>query len=130
MDVTAVIALIRNGLDKPHISSTKPLTHHHPTKVRQLVCLQNDDPGLSLSWEPPWNIDYMPVSDLKYEVWIQEEGSDAYTAWILFEIAHQFADRLSSNTWYLIWVRCLLSDDVKGPFNAAPLRCRTKQFAN
>ena len=130
VDIAAVISLIRNGLDKQHISSPKPQIRQRPTEVRQLVCIQNDEPGLSLSWEPPWNVEYLSVFDLKYEVWIQEEGTNIYTAWILFETSHQFADRLNSNTWYLIWVRCLLSDDVKGPFNVAPLRCRTKQYAN
>ena len=129
VDVPAVIALIRDAVDELHASATSTsLPRLHPTEVRQLACHQDDGPGLSVSWAPPWNVDYIPAPDLKYEVWIHESGFDNYTAWILFETSHQFVDRLKSNTWYLMWVRCLVSDDVHGPFNMTPLHCRTKQF--
>jgi len=128
VDIPAVLALTRDAVDQRHVFPSRSQPQLFPTEVRQLVCDQSDEAGLSVSWAPPWNVDFLPATYLKYEVWIQEDGSDDYTAWILFRTSHRFVEGLKSNTPYLIWVRCLTTDEMPGPFNKAALRCRTKQF--
>ena len=82
-------------------------------------------PSLWLSWQPPWNLRYLTLTSLRYEVWIQEHGEDAYTAWILSKTSHTFTAGLRPETHYDIWVRCVINDNMQGPFNQEHVTCHT-----
>ena len=108
-----------------------------PAVVQTLRCEGNQDrqalhnenaftpPSLWLSWQPPWNLKYLQVRNVHYEVWIQEAGQENYTAWLLSKTAHQFSMGLKPETRYNIWVRCIINDNVQGPFNQEHISCST-----
>ena len=82
-------------------------------------------PSLFVAWDPPWNVKYLAVNNVKYEVWIQESGLEHYTAWILSRTSYQFTAGLKPHVSYNIWVRCIINDTVNGPFNIEHCTCST-----
>ena len=118
---------------------------HYPTVVQHMICVGSGDvlvsetqdgtlgyrtmdayrPALKLNWDAPWNVRYMNVSAISYEVWIQDTGSDNYSAWILTRTEHRFTLGLKPHKHYSIWVRCIVDDHVLGPFNQDHITCTT-----
>ena len=107
-----------------------------PSHVRNVICesnandadrslLANKVPSLYISWEPPANLEYIDFTTLKYEVWIQERGQDDYMAWILSKCSHVFTTGIQSMTNYNIWVRCIIDEQIIGPFNVENISCST-----
>ena len=106
-----------------------------PTQVSHIECvgssrqtattLEPPPPSLDVTWEVPWNLEYLEASEVSYEVWIQESSSDHYSAWILPRPGHRFTLGLKESTTYSIWVRCILNNQVIGPFNQQHITCTT-----
>lgn len=99
-----------------------------PSHVRNVVCtgdsLVHGLPSLELSWQPPANIRFIDFGEVKYEVWIQEEGEDDYTAWILTQYQYTFTAGIQPGTNYNVWIRCIV-DGTVGPFNTNNVSCST-----
>ncbi|XP_054869843.1 protein O-linked-mannose beta-1,4-N-acetylglucosaminyltransferase 2 isoform X2 [Amphiprion ocellaris] len=72
----------------------------------------------------PWNLKYLKVREVKYEVWIQEQGENTYMPYILPQQNYTFSENIKPFTTYLVWVRCIFSKNLLGPF-ADVLMCRT-----
>ena len=108
-----------------------------PSPVQNLRCDGSEDqsalhsedafspPSLWLSWQSPWNLKFLQVRNVHYEVWIQESGQENYTAWLLSKTSHQFSMGLKPETKYNIWVRCIINDNIQGPFNQDHISCST-----
>ena len=84
----------------------------HPGRVRNVSCFSvsfssddggSDEIGLELSWQPPWNLPYMPMeisgrgstdANVQYEIVIQEQGEgELYSgAFILSATKHVFRE--------------------------------------
>lgn len=132
VDVEAIVQLItdvriaskRSGSLNEDITIEREL---FPSFVTNVTCHSDQRhtlPSLFISWKPPANIEYVNGRDVKYEVWIQEEGSEDYSAWMLTKFEHSFTAGIQPATNYAIWVRCLI-DDTVGPFNTLPVICST-----
>ena len=135
VDVDGIISLLLNN--EVHNSS---LDHHFvdesqssskqlcPSYVRNITCnassLVHGLPSLHLSWKPPANIRFINFVEVKYEVWIQEEGEDDYTAWMLTQYQYTFTAGIQPDTNYNVWIRCIV-DGVVGPFNTDHVSCST-----
>ena len=142
VDVQSVLSVINTAihnrnrllLTKPDVFLHLPYTQY-PTHVEHIECNGSGDdlyktievvpPALSLSWHSPWNLLYLNVSDVSYEIWIQESGSERYSAWILTRTQHTFTLGLKQNTQYSIWIRCILNNQIVGPFNQDHITCFT-----
>lgn len=105
-----------------------------PSLVQQILCENQTShhnirsiksPSLKISWVPPWNVEYILSDNIKYEVWLQEQGSDHYTAWILSQTSYHFTTGLKFNSKYFVWIRCILDDIFHGPFNNKQFLCNT-----
>jgi len=138
IDIGGIISLLQNSDllngqpqsvntdydDKSH-ASKKQLS---PSHVRNIICtgdnLVHGLPSLHLSWQPPANIRFINYVEVKYEVWIQEEGEDDYTAWILTQYQYTFTAGIQSGTGYNVWIRCVV-DSTVGPFNVNHVSCST-----
>ncbi|XP_074051690.1 protein O-linked-mannose beta-1,4-N-acetylglucosaminyltransferase 2 [Macrotis lagotis] len=100
----------------------------YPSKVREARCQASvqgaAEARLSVSWQRPWNLEFVKVKEVKYEVWIQEQGENAYMPYILSHQNHTFAENIKPFTTYLVWIRCIFSRNLLGPF-ADVLVCST-----
>jgi len=141
VDVEGIISLLQNNdvlnVEKP--DSSNPDGHYtddshvsskqlSPSHVRNITCtgdsLVHGLPSLQLSWQPPANIKFVHFVEVKYEVWIQEEGEDDYTAWMLTQYQYTFTAGIEPATNYSVWIRCVL-DGTVGPFNVNHVSCST-----
>ena len=83
-------------------------------------------PRISVRWEPPWNLDYLdPAETVQYEIWLQEAGKPDYSAWMMGKTEHVFDSGLTRGAVYNVWIRCVLDEDVVGPFNTELVLCNT-----
>ncbi|XP_075068507.1 protein O-linked-mannose beta-1,4-N-acetylglucosaminyltransferase 2 [Mixophyes fleayi] len=129
VDVSSLIQVIRSVVKtKPGSRKQKWANGLYPGKVRESRC-QASVPGasvtkLSVSWQIPWNLKYLKVRDVKYEVWIQEQGENTYMPYILSYQNHTFSENIKPSTTYLVWIRCIFNKTLLGPF-AEVLVCKT-----
>lgn len=144
VDTDGLVSLISKAMEEREqlLKLGLPITTHqqqhrlHPSQVLEMQCDANPDlvaasihnltpPSISLSWQPPWNVQYLKADSIKYEVWIQEQNHDHYTAWILSRTSYKFSTGLKPQTNYSIWVRCIMNDHIHGPFNKDHISCST-----
>ncbi|XP_078073042.1 protein O-linked-mannose beta-1,4-N-acetylglucosaminyltransferase 2 [Mustelus asterias] len=99
-----------------------------PGKVRDSQCqtsVQSANAAkLSISWQVPWNLKYLKVKEVKYEVWIQERGENTYMPYILPYQNYTFMENIKPFTTYQVWIRCIFNKSLLGPF-AEVLTCNT-----
>jgi len=142
IDIEAIISLLQNGdmlnAPKPHGENTDQHTVDEsmdvgikqlsPSHIRNIRCtgdsLVQGLPSLQLSWQPPANLRFINFVEVKYEVWIQEEGEDDYTAWMLTQYQYTFTAGIQPGTSYSVWIRCIV-DGTVGPFNINHVSCAT-----
>lgn len=138
VDVEGIISLLHNNevvlnAQKPDeqlvgASSYSRYKQLSPTHVRNIKCIGDNQihglPSLQLSWQVPANIRFINFDEMKYEVWIQEEGEDDYTAWMLTQYQYTFTAGIQPDTNYNVWIRCIL-DGTVGPFNVDHVSCAT-----
>ncbi|XP_077982442.1 protein O-linked-mannose beta-1,4-N-acetylglucosaminyltransferase 2-like [Glandiceps talaboti] len=141
VDISSFVNTVQEAiLEKQHskqLDGVEVNQQLYPSKVRNLTCQvvnvqsneyssedENADStnqmiGLQLSWKPPWNLPYLETSDVKYEVWIEGSDDEDYTAWILPMTEYTFTKGIKQHTTYDVWVRCLINDNIIGPFASA-----------
>lgn len=122
VDIQSLLSVIESTENKQKVLSLKeessPSDKLYPSKVINTTCQippKEHQPALWLSWKPPVNSPFLTTGDVKYEVWIQEVGSDGYVAFILDMTDYMFKDHLKRNTQYNVWVRCI-ANEIQGPF--------------
>ncbi|MEQ2189250.1 Protein O-linked-mannose beta-1,4-N-acetylglucosaminyltransferase 2, partial [Goodea atripinnis] len=123
------IMVLRDGMkNKPNLKKTKMANTVHPGRVREAHCQTSvqtpHEARLTVSWQIPWNLKYLKVREVKYEVWIQEQGENTYMPYILPQQNYTFSENIKPFTTYLVWVRCIFNKNLLGPF-ADVLTCRT-----
>ncbi|OCT75921.1 protein O-linked-mannose beta-1,4-N-acetylglucosaminyltransferase 2 isoform X1 [Xenopus laevis] len=100
----------------------------YPGKVRESKCQASaqgtSEAKLFVSWQIPWNLKFLKVRDVKYEVWIQEQGENSYMPYILSQQNYTFSENIKPFTTYLVWIRCIFNKTLLGPF-AEVLVCST-----
>lgn len=129
VDVASFLQVLREGLKaKPVLKKSKLSGTLHPGRVRDPQCQTSvqtsSEAKLTVSWQIPWNLKYLKVREVKYEVWIQEQGENTYMPYILPQQNYTFSDNIKPFTTYLVWVRCIFNKNLLGPF-ADVLTCRT-----
>ena len=114
-------------MNNDNIPNGKYINHAFlPGRVRNILCSSSlvlGQPSLSLSWMHPINHHVFETSKLRYEIWIQENGKDEYTAYMLHMTSHLFTAGLKHQMQYSVWIRCLVND-TPGPFAEMKL-CKT-----
>ncbi|CAI9623750.1 unnamed protein product [Staurois parvus] len=129
VDVSSLIKVIRGVVKTKPVSRKQKFANGlYPGKVRECKCQASSSGAsvtkLSVSWQIPWNLKYLKVRDVKYEVWIQEQGENTYMPYILSYQNHTFSENIKPSTTYLVWIRCIFNKTLLGPF-AEVLMCKT-----
>ncbi|XP_039192221.1 protein O-linked-mannose beta-1,4-N-acetylglucosaminyltransferase 2 [Crotalus tigris] len=129
INIASLIQVIRQTVKtKPGPKKQKWTSGLYPGKVRDAKCQASvqgtSEAKLSVSWQIPWNLKYLKVREVKYEVWIQEQGENTYMPYILSHQNHTFSDNIKPFTNYLVWIRCIFNKNLLGPF-ADMLVCST-----
>ncbi|TRY55969.1 hypothetical protein DNTS_018852 [Danionella cerebrum] len=128
VDIASFLELLREALKKPNLKKVKVASTVHPGRVREHKCQSSvqatNEAKLSVSWQIPWNLKYLKVKEVKYEVWIQEQGENTYMPYILPHLNYTFSENIKPFTTYLVWVRCIFNKNLLGPF-ADVLVCKT-----
>ncbi|MBN3278641.1 PMGT2 acetylglucosaminyltransferase, partial [Polyodon spathula] len=129
VDIPSLIEAIRQTVKtKLNLKKAKPAIVVHPGKVRDPKCQASiqgtSEARLTVSWQIPWNLKYLKVREVKYEVWIQEQGENTYMPYILPHQNYTFSENIKPFTTYLVWIRCFFNKTLLGPF-ADVLVCRT-----
>ncbi|XP_028326532.1 protein O-linked-mannose beta-1,4-N-acetylglucosaminyltransferase 2 [Gouania willdenowi] len=129
VDIPSFLEVLREGMkSKPNFKKTKAASVVHPGRVREAQCQTSvqttNEAKLTVSWLIPWNLKYLKVREVKYEVWIQEQGENTYMPYILSQQNYTFSENIKPFTTYLVWVRCIFNKSLLGPF-ADVLMCRT-----
>lgn len=129
VDMPSFLEVLKVGMkNKLSLKKVKPSTTVHPGRVREPQCqtsvLTPNKAKLTVSWQIPWNLKYLKVREVKYEVWIQEQGENTYMPYILPHQNYTFSENIKPFTTYLVWVRCIFNKNLLGPF-ADVLMCRT-----
>lgn len=129
VDIPSLLKVLREGLKtRPSLRKAKPASTVHPGRVREAQCQTSvqaaNEAKLTVSWQIPWNLKYLKVREVKYEVWIQEQGENTYMPYILPQQNYTFSENIKPFTTYLVWVRCIFNKILLGPF-ADVLTCRT-----
>lgn len=128
VDIASFLDVLRETLKKPKLKKAKVVSTVHPGRVREHKCQTSvqasNEAKLSVSWQIPWNLKYLKVKEVKYEVWIQEQGENTYMPYILPHQNYTFSENIKPFTTYLVWVRCIFNKSLLGPF-ADVLICKT-----
>ncbi|KAJ8415701.1 hypothetical protein AAFF_G00402580 [Aldrovandia affinis] len=129
VDIASLLDALRQGLSsRPGPKRARPSSTIHPGRVREPKCQTSvqatNEAKLTVSWQIPWNLKYLKVREVKYEVWIQEQGENTYMPYILPHQNYTFSENIKPFTTYLVWVRCIFNKTLLGPF-ADVLTCRT-----
>nr|XP_033785963.1 protein O-linked-mannose beta-1,4-N-acetylglucosaminyltransferase 2 [Geotrypetes seraphini]XP_033785964.1 protein O-linked-mannose beta-1,4-N-acetylglucosaminyltransferase 2 [Geotrypetes seraphini]XP_033785966.1 protein O-linked-mannose beta-1,4-N-acetylglucosaminyltransferase 2 [Geotrypetes seraphini] len=129
VDISSLILMIRQTVkSKPGTRKQKWMNGLYPGKVKDAKCQASvqgtNEAKLSVSWQIPWNLKYLKVRDVKYEVWIQEQGENTYMPYILSHQNHTFSENIKPFATYLVWIRCIFNKNFLGPF-AEVLMCST-----
>ncbi|XP_062912512.1 protein O-linked-mannose beta-1,4-N-acetylglucosaminyltransferase 2 isoform X1 [Mobula hypostoma] len=129
IDITSVMTAIHQSVkSKPPLGKVKARSIIYPGKVRDSICQASvqsaSEAKLSVSWQVPWNLKYLKVKEVTYEVWIQEQGENTYMPYILPHQNYTFIENIKPFTTYLIWIRCIFNKNLLGPF-AEALTCNT-----
>ncbi|XP_067094654.1 protein O-linked-mannose beta-1,4-N-acetylglucosaminyltransferase 2 [Osmerus mordax] len=129
LDIPSLLDVLRESLKtRPNLKKTRPASTVHPGRVREPQCQTSvqatNEAKLTVSWQIPWNLKYLKVREVKYEVWIQEQGENTYMPYILPHQNYTFSENIKPFTTYLVWVRCIFNKNLLGPF-ADVLMCRT-----
>ncbi|XP_065102291.2 protein O-linked-mannose beta-1,4-N-acetylglucosaminyltransferase 2 [Paramisgurnus dabryanus] len=129
VDLTSFLQVLRETLKtKPNLKKSKVASTVHPGRVREPKCQTSvqatNEAKLLVSWHIPWNLKYLKVKEVKYEVWIQEQGENTYMPYILPHQNYTFTENIKPFTTYLVWVRCIFNKNLLGPF-ADVLICKT-----
>ncbi|KAM6967772.1 protein O-linked-mannose beta-1,4-N-acetylglucosaminyltransferase 2 [Aplochiton taeniatus] len=129
VDIPSLLELLRENLKtRPSLKKARAVSTVHPGRVREARCLTSvqaaNEAKLTVSWQIPWNLKYLKVREVKYEVWIQEQGENTYMPYILPQQNYTFSENIKPFTTYLVWVRCIFNKTLLGPF-ADVLTCRT-----
>lgn len=129
VDMSSLLSTLKITVKLRHNSKTvKPLSTVHPGRVREPKCQTfvkaANEAKLTVSWQIPWNLKYLKVREVKYEVWIQEQGENTYIPYILPHQNYTFSENIKPFTTYLVWVRCIFNKNLLGPF-ADVLLCKT-----
>ncbi len=131
VDIASFLDVLRETLKKPNLKKAKVVSTVHPGRVREHKCQTSvqasNEAKLSVSWQIPWNLKYLKVKEVKYEVWIQEQGENTYMPYILPHQNYTFSENIKPFTTYLVWVRCIFNKNLLGPF-ADVLICKTWFF--
>ncbi|XP_034554151.1 protein O-linked-mannose beta-1,4-N-acetylglucosaminyltransferase 2 [Notolabrus celidotus] len=88
VDIPSFLEVLKEGMKtKPSMKKSKPASVVHPGRVREPQCQTSvqtsHEAKLTVSWQIPWNLKYLKVREVKYEVWIQEQGENTYMPYIL-----------------------------------------------
>ncbi|KAK6326434.1 hypothetical protein J4Q44_G00020790 [Coregonus suidteri] len=129
VDIPSLLEALRETVKtRPNLKKAKPASTVHPGRVREPQCQTSvratNEAKLTVSWQIPWNLKYLKVREVKYEVWIQEQGENTYMPYILPHQNYTFSENIKPFTTYLVWVRCIFNKNLLGPF-ADVLMCRT-----
>ncbi|XP_010944223.1 protein O-linked-mannose beta-1,4-N-acetylglucosaminyltransferase 2 [Camelus bactrianus] len=129
VDIPSLIQTIRRVVKgRPGPRKQKWTVSLYPGKVREARCQASvqgaSEARLTVSWQIPWNLRYLKVREVKYEVWLQEQGENTYVPYILALQNHTFTENIKPFTTYLVWVRCIFNKTLLGPF-ADVLVCNT-----
>ncbi|XP_005994637.1 protein O-linked-mannose beta-1,4-N-acetylglucosaminyltransferase 2 [Latimeria chalumnae] len=129
VDIPSLIEAIKQVVkSRPHLKKQKWTHSLFPGKVRDAKCQASvqgtNEARLSVSWQIPWNLKYLKVREVKYEVWIQEQGENTYMPYMLSHQNHTFSENIKPFTTYLVWIRCIFNKNLLGPF-AEVLVCST-----
>ncbi|XP_053265378.1 protein O-linked-mannose beta-1,4-N-acetylglucosaminyltransferase 2-like [Podarcis raffonei] len=129
VNIASLIQVVRQTVKmKPGPKRQAWTSGLYPGKVRGAKCQTSvqgaSEAKLSVSWQIPWNLKYLKVREVKYEVWIQEQGENTYVPYTLPHQNHTFSDNIKPFTNYLVWIRCIFNKNLLGPF-ADVLLCST-----
>lgn len=129
VDIPSLLEVLKEGLKtRPNLKRSKAASTVHPGRVREPQCRTSvqatNEAKLTVSWQIPWNLKFLKVREVKYEVWIQEQGENTYMPYILPQQNYTFSENIKPFTTYLVWVRCIFNKSLLGPF-ADVLMCRT-----
>lgn len=131
VDIPSLLQAIRRvvkGRPGPRRQQQQRTASLYPGKVREARCQASArgaaEARLSVSWQIPWNLKYLKVREVRYEVWLQEQGENTYVPYMLALQNHTFTENIKPSTTYLVWVRCVFNKLLLGPF-AEVLVCRT-----
>uniref|UniRef100_A0A3B3SQ95 Protein O-linked-mannose beta-1,4-N-acetylglucosaminyltransferase 2 n=1 Tax=Paramormyrops kingsleyae TaxID=1676925 RepID=A0A3B3SQ95_9TELE len=121
VNIPSLLDVLRQILkSKPNLKRTKTGSVVHPGRVREPKCQTSvqatNEAKMMVSWQIPWNLKYLKVKDVKYEVWIQEQGENTYMPYILPHQNYTFSENIKPFTTYLVWVRCIFNKNLLGPF--------------
>uniref|UniRef100_A0A1A8S943 Protein O-linked-mannose beta-1,4-N-acetylglucosaminyltransferase 2 n=2 Tax=Nothobranchius TaxID=28779 RepID=A0A1A8S943_9TELE len=129
VDIPSFLNVLKDAMKtRPNSKKAKTASTVHPGRVREARCQTSvqtsSEAKLSVSWQIPWNLKFLKVREVKYEVWIQEQGENTYMPHILLQQNYTFSENIKPFTTYLVWVRCIFNKNLLGPF-ADVLTCRT-----
>ncbi|XP_053737039.1 protein O-linked-mannose beta-1,4-N-acetylglucosaminyltransferase 2 isoform X2 [Synchiropus splendidus] len=129
IDIPSFLVVLKEGLrTKPSMKKSRIANMVHPGRVREAWCQTSvqtsSEAKLLVSWQIPWNLKFLKVREVKYEVWIQEQGENTYMPYILPQQNYTFSENIKPFTTYLVWVRCIFNKNLLGPF-ADVLTCKT-----
>lgn len=129
VDIPSLLQTIRRVVKgRPGPRRQKQTVSLYPGKVREARCEASvrgaSEARLTVSWQIPWNLKFLKVREVRYEVWLQEQGENTYVPYILALQNHTFTENIKPFTTYLVWVRCIFNKLLLGPF-ADVLVCKT-----
>ncbi|GIX75195.1 protein O-linked-mannose beta-1,4-N-acetylglucosaminyltransferase 2 [Caerostris darwini] len=85
----------------------------YPGEIQNAQCN-----NLILEWKQPWNLRFLNVLGIEYEVWLQEVGGEDVKAYLMK--TNKFV--IPFKKTYHAWIRCH-ADGLIGPFTSSPVFC-------
>lgn len=121
VDLNTFTSIIKNAIhnDERVIRDMTTGTKLYPSEVQNLSCQLNSENLIHISWERPWNVNFMNATVIEYELWYQDNDEDDIKAFIMRKTFFNLKN--ISNIY--VWIRCHVDGNI-GPFNTNPLVCQ------
>ncbi|CAL1278386.1 unnamed protein product [Larinioides sclopetarius] len=124
VDIHSFVTLLQNVLeekDNYFISEKYRNTYRlYPGEISSGCCYVSDE-TLTLKWEQPWNLRFLDIVQIEYEVWLQNVERDDVQAFLMKTNKFVFPVKSAKETYYA-WIRCY-ADGLIGPFLSNPIIC-------
>lgn len=118
-EVLELMADARQEATHSDLTSPDDAVGIFPSMVRETHCSQGlsaqGEVTLSISWSEPWNIPYLNVSKLHYEVLVSEENSEEHIKYLVGG-TNLLLPTIDGERSVFLWIRAVVNDTLLGPF--------------
>ncbi|XP_071172661.1 protein O-linked-mannose beta-1,4-N-acetylglucosaminyltransferase 2-like isoform X2 [Mytilus edulis] len=111
VDISAILNLIKIVMKSGKIANTRHFAYlETPSEVRNLNCklIKEQTCSLNISWEIPWNMQFLTFDKLNYEIILEESRAEASVKYVTDKLKLEIHDRIDCEKDYIVWGKAVV----------------------